>query len=114
MNNSVDIRSKSDDDGETVEIVRVTIVRKGVKNWRVEFEDGHSELVPVENVDTATEQEDTETLDPERIIPLTPLHMLYSGFRDLTGDQRTKFEAIKSSCRKWCHPRSSRSTLSGR
>jgi hypothetical protein len=90
---SVYILGKSDDEKE-----RVKIVRKGAKNWRVEFEDGVSELVPVENVDTATEQEDTEPpYDSKRIIPLTPLHRLYREFRDLTGKPRCKFEAIKLS-----------------
>lgn len=87
--------------GPDKRVVVVEVIRKGRKNTRVVFPDGHQELVPTSSlVDVAPlpESERLPEYEPrpsgERIVPTTPLKSLYRSLRKIGGSKAEYFRSI--------------------
>ena len=80
--------------------IRVQVRRRGPKNSRVIFDDGHDDLFPTNDLTFLDEPNPNDKLESRRIksrvVPITPLRRLYTGLRELTGNPEAKFDALRS------------------
>jgi len=90
--------------GSDERVVTVEVIRKGRKNTRVVFPDGHQELVPTSTlVDAAPLPETEPRPSGERIVPTTPLKLLYRSLREIGGSRAECFQSIMERIQNRCY-----------
>lgn len=80
----------------TGDIFQVQVIRRGPKNSRVIFPDGHRELVPTSSLEIQQDYiRQDYAPDPKRMVPQTPLRTFYKSLRNHRGDPKERFNQLR-------------------